>query len=196
MTKYLLLATVTVMLVACGKEKLPLPVVPPGSTHPVMAYKDLQNKEVKYGQYQYVDVDSDGTNDILFNVLLLGDPLLQRDRVQFYANSGIKRNLLNNTQDESPMLNKGDSISKKHNGYDWWEISAIVLAEKIIDNNGSYWQGLWKNADHKYLPIQFEKNSKLYHGWIELSFNTTEEKLILHKAAISTEEQKSVQAGI
>lgn len=196
MTKYLLLATVTLMLVACGKEKPLEPVVPPPSSHPLMAYKDLQNKEVKYGKYQYIDVDNDGSGDILFDVLLLGDPVLQRDRVQFYANSRVKRNLLNNSVDESPMLNKGDTISKKHPGYDWWEISAIVLAEKIITDNGTSWQGLWKNADHKYLPIQFEKNSKLYHGWIELSFNTAEEKLILHKAAISTEEEKSVQAGI
>ncbi|MGZ3937625.1 MAG: hypothetical protein ACXVLT_02855 [Flavisolibacter sp.] len=195
MKKYLLLAIVTIV-VACGKEKPPVPTVPPDSSDPVMTYRDLQNKEVKYGQLQEIDVDGDGSKDIRFNVLLVGDPVLQRDRVQFYANSGIKRNLLNNSVDESPMLNKGDSISKKHPGYDWWEISAIVLAEKIIDNNGSYWQGLWKNADHKYLPIQFEKNSKLYHGWVELSFNTTEEKLILHKAAISTEAEKRVRAGI
>ncbi|MGZ3852842.1 MAG: hypothetical protein ACXVBX_08630 [Flavisolibacter sp.] len=195
MKKYLLLATV-IIVVACGKEKPPVPPVPPDSSDPVMTYRDLQNKEVKYGQLQEIDVDGDGSKDIRFNVLLVGDPVLQRDRVQFYANSGIKRNLLNNSVDESPMLNKGDSISKKHPGYDWWEISAIVLAEKIIDNNGSYWQGLWKNADHKYLPIQFEKNSKLYHGWVELSFNTTEEKLILHKAAISTEAEKRVRAGI
>ena len=196
MKKYLLIATVAALLVACGKEKPPVPTQPPVSSHPVMNYKDLQNREVKYGQLQQVDVDGDGANDLRFNVLLVGDPILQRDRVQFYANSGIKRNLLNNSVDESPMLNKGDSISRSHVGYDWWQISSIVLAEKIVTDNGSYWQGLWKNADHKYLPIQFEKNGKLYHGWVELSFNIAEEKLILHKAAISTEEEKSVQAGI
>jgi hypothetical protein len=103
---------------------------------------------------------------------------------------------LNNQADESPMLNKGDSISKIYNGYDWWEVSFIVLAEKIIDNNGSRWDGLWKNADHKYLPIQVEKNQKLYHGWVELSFNTAEEKLILHKSAISTEADRTVKAGV
>jgi len=193
MSKYVIIVTVIVSLAACGKEKLP--VKPPVASHPVMSYKDLQNKEVKYGKVQYVDIDNDGANDFRFDVLLLGDPLLQRDRLQFYANSGIKRNLLNNNLDESPVLNKGDSISKTHIGYNWWEISAIVLAEKIINDNGFFWQGLWKNADHKYLPIQIEKNNKLYHGWIELSFNTAEEKLILHKAAISTEEEKSILAG-
>lgn len=161
-----------------------------------MTYKNLNDQVVKYGQTQYIDVDNDGSKDFKFDVLLVGDPILQRDRIQFYANSGIKRNLLNNQVDESPMLNKGDGIGKTHSGYTWWEISAIVLAEKIVDNNGSHWEGLWKNADHKYLPIQMEKNNKLYHGWVELSFNTVEEKLILHKATISIEEEKSVQAGI
>src|SRR5439155_20250618 len=104
--------------------------------------------------------------------------------------------LLNYQVDESPMLQKGDSIALSHPGYNLWEISSIVLAEKIIDNNGNHWEGLWKNADHQYLPVQVEKNNKLYHGWIELSFDTTREVMILHKSAISTEENKTVKAGI
>ena len=124
------------------------------------------------GQLQYVDIDNDGSNDFKFSVLLVGDPILQRDRVQFYVNSGIKRNLLNNQVDESPLLSKGDSVKKIHTGYTWWEISSIVLVEKIIENTGSRWEGLWKNANHQYLPVQIEKNNKLYHGWIELSSTT------------------------
>lgn len=193
MGKILIVITASVLFISCSKKP---PLNPPVTSHPIMTYKNLAHKEVKYGQNQYVDIDNDGSIDFKFAVLLVGDPILQRDRVQFYANSGIKRNLLNNQVDESPMLNEGDSIGKVHNGYTWWEISSIVLAEKIVENTGSHWEGLWKNADHKYLPIQIEKNNKLYHGWVELSFNTAEEKLILHKAAISTEEDKSVQAGV
>jgi hypothetical protein len=195
MRKIFIIATISILAVACKKEKMQ-PTIPSIPSHPVMSYKNLGDKEVKYGQSQYVDIDNDGTIDFKFSVLLVGDPVLQRDRVQFYANSGIKRNLLNSQVDESPMLNKGDSIGKVHSGYSWWEISSIVLAEKIVEYSGNHWEGLWKNADHNYLPIQIEKNNKLYHGWVELSFNTAEEKLILHKAAISTEEERSVQAGI
>jgi hypothetical protein len=89
-----------------------------------------------------------------------------------------------------------DVISRNVTGYTWWEISAIVLAEKIITYTESHWEGAWKNADHKYLPVQMKKQGKLYHGWIELSFNTTEEKLILHRSAISKEEDKDVKAGL
>jgi hypothetical protein len=190
MRKLLLALSISLFFIACSKKPPLTPV-----SHPQMIYKDLSNAEVKYGQIQRIDVDNDGTHDFLFSVLLVGDPVLQRDRMQFYAHSGIERNLLNNDQDESPMLNKGDSIGKTHSGYTWWQISSIVLAEKIITDNGSYWQGLWKNADHKYLPIQIQRNGRLYHGWVELSFNTIEEKLILHKSAISKEEERSVQAG-
>ena len=192
MRKILIIATTSVLLLACSKKP---PFNPPGPSHPQMTYKNLADKEVKYGQLQYVDIDNDGSNDFKFSVLLVGDPILQRDRVQFYVNSGIKRNLLNNQVDESPLLSKGDSVKKIHTGYTWWEISSIVLVEKIIENTGSHWEGLWKNANHQYLPVQIEKNNKLYHGWIELSFSTAGEKLILHKSAISTEEDKAVQAG-
>lgn len=160
-----------------------------------MMYKDLQNAEVKYLQGARVDVDNDGTTDFIFKVLLVGDPILERDRVQYYANSGVDRNLLNDAQDQSPVLSKPDLIAKDMPGYSWWQISSIVLAEKIITYNGTSWEGLWKEANHNFLPIQVKKANKLYHGWVELSFSTTEEKLILHKAALSTVEDVSVKAG-
>lgn len=194
MIKLLLVAAAGLVLASCKKERTPVPL--PVTTHPQMTYMELQDTEVKFLQSKRIDVDKDGHPDFSFSTLLVGDPVLQRDRLQFYVNSGVKRNLLNNIQDESPILNKFDSISMNHPGYTWWEISAIVLAEKITDNNGSYWQGLWKNADHKYLPIQVNNYGKIYNGWIEISFNSSEEKLILHRLGLSREENRTVQAGV
>jgi hypothetical protein len=95
---------------------------------------------------------------------------LQRDRIQFYASSGINRNLLNDAQDQSPVLNKMDVISKNMTGFIWWEISAIVLAEKIITYTESHWEGAWKNADHKFLPIQLKNRTNfITAGWNFLS---------------------------
>jgi hypothetical protein len=189
----LALVFLSLAFVSCRKDP-DLP--PPEDPHPAMSYKDLQNAEVKYQQPKFFDLDNDGTTDFYFNVLLVGDAIGQRDRMQFYANSGIRRNLLNDAYDQSPILSKPDSISKQMPGYTWWEVSAILLAEKIIDNNGSHWDGAWQKADHKYLPIQIQDHDKVYHGWIELSFSTTGEKLILHKAALCKEEGKTVKAGI
>lgn len=194
MRKTTLFAVATVLvLTACHKE--PSPVTPPAELHPEMLYKDLQNAEVSYQRSRTIDIDGDGSIDFYFGVQLVGDPILQRDRMQFLANSVVKRNLLNDANDQSPVLNKMDTISKVHQGYTWWEISAIVLTEKITTNTNVYWDGLWKAANHNYLPIQVEKAGKLYHGWIELSVDTAAEKLILHRAALSKEEDKSVKAG-
>jgi hypothetical protein len=183
--------TIAIFVFACNKEK-PEPLPAP---HPVMHYKDLQNSEVFYSKPKAVDMDDDGNNDFQFGVLLVGDPILQRDRLQYLAYSKVGTNLLNNEKDQSPVLKKADFISTAHQGYQWFEISAIVLAEKITTMTDSFWEGLWRNALHKYLPVQIKKNEKLYNGWIEVSFDTVTEKLILHKAAISTEANKTVRAG-
>ena len=161
-----------------------------------MRYTELKDAEMGPGVTKRVDLDGDGTTDFSFNTLLVGDPVLMRDRLQFYVNSKIKTNLLNDNNDESPVFNKGEQIKLTHAGYTWYEISAIVLTEKITPlSSPVFWQGLWKNAHHKYLPVQIEKTGGIYIGWIELSFNQVTQKLILHRAAISTLPNTPVKAG-
>lgn len=156
---------------------------------------DLQNAAVKYQQPVTLDLTKDGNTDFSFGVLLVGDPVLQRDRYQFFVSSRVKTKLLNDANDESPMLNKGEEIRLIHEGYTWYEVSAIVLTEKIVTNQSTTWNGRWTNANHKYLPIQIEREGKLYNGWIELSFDKTDEKIILHKAALSKSPNVSIHAG-
>ena len=193
MRRIAFIASICFVLFACKKVE---PIVPAPVPHPQMRYIDLHDGEVGFHQEKPVDIDGDGKTDFFFGVILVGDPVLERDRLQYYAMSGVKCNLLNDANDQSPVLNKMDTISKTHPGYTWWEISSILLAEKIITHTESHWEGLWKNANHQYLPIQVETNGKLFHGWIELSFSTAAEKLILHKAAISMEDGKTVKAGM
>jgi hypothetical protein len=164
--------------------------------HPNMRYTELQQAEVKPGTSQRLDLDGDGTIDFSFYTQLVGDPILARDRLQFYATSKIKTNLLNNDNDESPVLAKGHQIMQHHIGYTWYEISAIVLTEKITTlTPPSFWQGRWSDAHHQFLPVQIEKHGKRFMGWIELSMDKTTEKLILHRAAISLDPERTVLAG-
>ncbi len=179
------------LLSACTKD----PLEPGPSPLPVMRYNDLQNAEVRFSQAKSVDIDNDGKADFYFGVTLVGDPLLKRDRWQYIAHSKVGTHLLNDEHDQSPMLHKGDWVYASQPGYQWFEISAIVLAEKIVTMTETYWEGLWKNAAHKYLPVQLQKDQKTYNGWIELSFDAGSEKLILHRSAISTEANKAVKAG-
>lgn len=179
----------------CKKDydNTPLPGQP---AHPVMQYTNLQHVEVVDMNRKYIDIDADGKSDFFFEVLPVADPLLQRGRLQFYVYSRIHSSLLNADPDLTPALQADDSIQASVPGYDWWEISAPVLAEEITPNNGaSYWTGNWKNAAEKYLPVRLRKDSKHYFGWIKMTLDTATRKLILHKAGLSTEADKAVKAG-
>lgn len=181
------------VLFACKKETLtilPEPVAPPE-----MLYKDLQNRAVRYGQAKTLDLDNDGAFDLVFGVQLVGDPVLVRDRWQFLVNSGVNRNLLVNNDEQTPVLEKKSPIKSLMPGYTWYEIGSIVLAEKIVTNDGQWWEGTWKSVHHQFLPVQLIRESKRFHGWVELSFDMVTETLTLHRSAISKEAEKEVLAG-
>src|SRR5215217_3513864 len=58
--------------------------------NPQMYYTNLHNKAVGLNEYERLDVDGNGTVDFSFSTLLVGDPLTQTDRVEFYASSKIR----------------------------------------------------------------------------------------------------------
>ena len=181
---------ITLATVACMKKGLN------ETEHPVMQYTQLGNLELGMNDSYHLDIDANGSPDFTFHTQLVGDPVLKQDRRQFLAGSKVETNLLNDADDESPRLNKGDRISMQHSGHTWYQLSSILLAEKIIALNGDVsWQGRWKNALHHYLPVQVEKAGKIYLGWVEISFNVATQKLTLHKSALSTESGKDIRAG-
>lgn len=164
--------------------------------HPLMEYTYMHGIELGDMQYYNLDIDANGIVDFTFSTQLVGDPVLKQDRLQFLVGSKVETNLLNSTGDVSPKLMKGARIGLNHEGYNWYELSSIVLAEKVTPSTGNIsWQGLWKDADHHFLPVQLSKGSKVYHGWIELGFSRSREKLILYKAAICTESNIEIKAG-
>lgn len=162
--------------------------------HPTMRYIDLATT-VRPGRVRTLDMDADGSIDFVFGTQRVGDPILQVDRVQYLVNSMQQRNLLVNEHEETPRLRRTDRIGLVHTGFTWYEISSIVLAEKIIGMSESWWDGIWKTADHHYLPVQLDKPGGKYQGWVEISFSTLTEELILHRAALSLEANKEIQAG-
>ena len=94
------------------------------------------------------------------------------------------------------MLDQYALITTTFPGYTWYEIYAVVVAEEIRpDNAAPYWDGSFKNASHKYLPVRIQRNGQYYFGWIELTMDKENRKLILNKAGISTEPGKEIKAG-
>jgi hypothetical protein len=187
------------LLAACRKDDTSIPGKPsPGPVPlPEMLYTDLKNKEMKHQQPQFVDLDNDGSKDIGFGTWYIGDPLEKEDEVLFFAGSYVHSNLLLGENNNSPIFKQGDTIPVSNKGgYDWYQVGQVEMARKNIGEQGPpYWELDWRQVSHKYLAIQVMRDNKRYNGWIEVSFNTAGEKLILHKAAISKEAEKDIIAG-
>lgn len=188
--KPLLIAIVILALTACKKETLkPL--------EPQMMYQDLQNAEIKYNTFKRLDLDGNGTTDVRFGTYHIGDPLTQMDKIQFHAASMIESNFPIDQHDNAPVFSKGTIIKTNNTAdYEWFRVSLVVLAQKNIPVTGTiHWTGNWKDVSRQYLPIQLLKGNQRYNGWIELSFDMENEKIILHKAAISNTPDVDIVAG-
>jgi hypothetical protein len=195
MNRLLIISTFLVTLASCSKEN---PQKPPVVTDPTMKYTDLHNMPVKYQTITVLDLDGNGSIDIYFGTTLIGDPILKQDRLAFDVTSVPDVNLqVVDNSDVGKRMNKGEAIGKNPaDGYMWYEITHIVLLEKVTPETGApYWQGEFRDASHHYLPVEIIKNGQAFHGWVELSMDTIGERLILHKAAISIEADKEVKAG-
>ena len=189
--------TFATLLVSCEKDcKLPPDSPKPVPTKPEMEYTDL-NFEITKGKSKQVDINKDGSYDFVFSTLLVGDPLYQHDKIQFFIMGAQYTYFLMGPDETSPIYNKSEIIPISNQGqHTWYDISWEKLAEKIIPETGSFfWNGQWKNVSNKYFGFQLKKNDKLYNGWIKMSFNTQEEKLIVHGLAISKIAGRDVIAG-
>lgn len=194
MNKFYVFILVATLAAGCSKEPQ---IVPPVSL-PLMNYVDLNDRQIKFNETFICDVNGDGSKDVSFNTLLVGDPILKRDYKQYRVASSFFTALPVNDQEQIPVLSKDSVISATaHAGYEWSNASSIVLAQKIISETGpGWWDGEWKAAAHKFIPIRVAEDSLLYYGWVEISFDSQTENIILHKAAISKEAGKEVKAGV
>ncbi|HPH91030.1 MAG TPA: hypothetical protein PLZ68_09405 [Ferruginibacter sp.] len=159
---------------------------------------DLRQQEIHYGAAPVLlDFDNDGTRDFIFNVTLVGDPLLGVDKRKFMAGSGIHSLFAVNDQQQVPCMNKGENISLENfNGYDWNLVSAVMLVERWENATGQItWHGNWKGAVKKYLPFQIVIDSMRHTGWVELSIDIASQKVVLHRAAYTKEPEKEIKAG-
>ena len=183
-----------ILFSSCSKD----PTAPLPLPQPEMKYVDLSGKEITQSNSITLDLDSDGKNDLRFHTLLVADPIAKQDKLQFYAMSLVESFLPVNANEEIPVMNEGDMIfTNNFSNFSWFEISSIVLVQKVTGIAGpSFWEGPWKNAAHKFLPIQVKVNQQRFNGWVELSMNIQQQRLVLHKAAICRQAGKNIKAGL
>jgi hypothetical protein len=183
-----------VSLIGCNKkDRQDIP--PPAPVQ--MRHTNLNDLALGFGQQKQLDLDGDNAVDLFFSTVLIGDPILERDRRQYFAGSMLHVSLLINDNEEMPVLNAGNTIAAQApQGYNWYNANSAVLAEKIIPMIGNpFWEGNWKNVQHKYMPVQVTKGNEKYFGWVEVSFDMATGKMILHRAAIATQPNRAVTAG-
>jgi len=197
MKKYILIASSVFFLTACDKTDFDLgkPNDPPVNL-PQMIYTDLGDTSITFGKSASFDLDGNGRKDIYFGTLLVGDPILKQDEQQWLVGSSFDARLPVNEQESIPVLKYQDSILvQDFSGFHWYNASSVLLAQKVIKEQHSFWEGDWKDASHRFVPIQLIKEDKLYNGWVEISFNKSQAKVIVHKAGVSKEPNRYVSAG-
>jgi len=83
------------------------------------------------------------------------------------------------------------------NAHEWYNVGHSILVEKNEFVSGTIiWRGVWQEANKKYLPFQVTQNGLRYNGWVELSVDIANQQLVLHRAAISKQPEKEIQAGL
>ena len=194
MTRITIALALVTFLSACNKTPVN---PPPPPDDPKMIYQNFSDTAVFFDRRVSFDLDGNGVWDIRFETLLDGDPLSHEDKMQWLVISSFYSNLPVDINENIPMMNLNDSIPiKDFSGYNWYNASQIVLTQKVIGiSNPPYWDGTWKDASHRFIPIQLIKNNLPYNGWVEVSFDKLQEKIILHKAAVSEQPDQSVHAG-
>ena len=182
-----------IFLSSCSKP----PPEEPTTVYPKMTYLNFSDSAVFFDRSASFDLDGNGEKDMRFSTQLVGDPLSQQDKRQWLAVCSFNTSLPVNTNENIPVLNLDDLIPiNNFSGYSWYNAPGIVLSQKVTGISAApYWEGAWKDASHRFIPIQLKKNSLLYNGWVEVSFDKLQEKIILHKSAMSQEPDKSVLAG-
>lgn len=192
MRKAFTLIALIILFASCKKDSILKPV----SAQPPMNYINLHDTAIGFGQMASFDLNGNGEKDVRFNTMLVGDALKHVDKKEWLVTTTINTSLPVDAYEQIPVMAVADSIPEfDFQEYHWYNASSVLLAQKVIGEAYNSWDGVWKDASHKFIPVQVRDYRSLYNGWIEISFSTTDEKLVLHKAAICTEQGRTIKAG-
>jgi hypothetical protein len=195
MQKNIFLVISLMALAACEKPETPTPSPEPPSE---LRYVDLGDYAVQFGGApRFVDLDQDGEDDMLFGYRLVGDALYRVDKKQWLAVTDISTRLAVNGVEQSPRLRRQDLLPvEPFGGYTWYAASSIILVERVEDlASRIQWNGSFRDANRHYLPVQKVRNGLRYNGWVEISADTSGQRLILHRAAFARTGERPVVAG-
>lgn len=163
---------------------------------PPMEYQEGISQVITPGNGFKFDADLDGKPDLLFSTRLVGDPIRSVDKMQFFVLSYPTASLSVDSLENVPKLHAGDSIPfLNFRGYTWYPASSVLLVEKIVGNEPEHWEGGWRDAWHAFLPFQCKRANLEYTGWVELTVDTISAQLIVHRAALCGQPERTSYCG-
>jgi hypothetical protein len=183
--------------ISCKKENNKPEPEEPAFADPEMTYIDLTGKSVAMDKSLAIDFDLNGKIDILFRTERHSLDLNTKSADVYMVNAGIACHLAVNMANETtPDLTKGRMISRADlPGLEWYPVLSFTLMRHITTATQIYWEGSWKDKNHRYLPLEMVINGQTHLGWIELFADTNSSKIIFYRAAISKAPQARIRAG-
>lgn len=191
------------LILSCTKEQGdPVTATPDLKYLPKMRVKEFNQEVSKRSNFLSLDIDGNGFGDVSYQTYHVEDMALPGYKLKFYVGGS---NLVSfplhtgKNEQETLSLKKGDIIDNHSflHPFAWTNYPFVLMATKFEPyfNKPAFWEGKWKDASHVYQAFRLEYPTGIYYGWVELSFNMADEKLIIHSAAISVEPGKGVTAG-
>jgi len=160
----------------------------------ITANISIEDSVVSYLNNPALDLNQDGEADIVFTTgyFSFADG---RVELQFHAvSTGPHQILL--SEDQPLILEKGSSISSNPpSSYTWSVHNGILLT--LVDHFGQKsWKGVWKGQQQQYLAVRLAQHDGTYnYGWICISADEEQERIILHQAALSLAPDSGLKAG-
>jgi len=87
----------------------------------------------------------------------------------------------------NPMFNVGDTIKFKNSSHLYWNTYSSDLCAWRRDSN--YWHGNW-SGNTAYLGIKISFNNSLHCGWVNLSVDTLNNKIIFNFSDFNNEPER------
>lgn len=154
-------------------------------------YQNLGNTFADYNNPFRLDANNDGQDDFIFSTSLLSDGNGTHLQFTFYpafANHAYVSN------ESAVVLAKAFPITPalpytKRNE---------PLATKTINSTTTSWHGDWVNANKQYLGIRIKSSGNdldFHYGWICISFDKQNERILIHDFAYQTQVNTEIKAG-
>ncbi|MGJ7031280.1 hypothetical protein [Niabella hirudinis] len=193
MMRFCLFCLSAIAVIGCHKKTTDRVQDPPA----IIKHKDLGNQAIAFGQQASVDIDSDGTPDLVFRTSFLGDPVNGEDKKQWMVQTRGTVRLPVNTEERIPVFSSKQRIgTADFSGYYWSEGVAALLSEKVTNlQDQVIWRGDWVAVSHQFIPFLIGRNDGTYTGWVEVSFSKAQEQLMLHRAGLSVKKDQAIDAG-